>query len=122
MQCKQDARVGCPSRKRQARIVETYRADHVADMLASRAAEWRPTKSLRLKNAGSYHWTKQLGGFFVGLLPELEEHIQKTSIPTLRITLRKVRQSYLDSWRAARTNAQQIFKLLFWTLTCKGFF
>ena len=44
-------------------LVETYRADRVADMLASRAAEWRPQNLLRLKNVGSYQWNQQLGLF-----------------------------------------------------------
>jgi hypothetical protein len=51
-------------------LVETYGADRVSDMLASRAAEWRPQNLQRLKNIGSYQWNQQLG-LFVGFLPEL---------------------------------------------------
>ena len=101
-------------------LVETYRADQVADMLAARAAEWRPQHLLRLKNVGSYHWNQQLG-LFVGLVPELEDHIQENLDPLLRDTLSQVRQSYLDS-SGREPNAQQIFKLLFWTLTAKVFY
>ena len=101
-------------------LVETYRTDRVGDMLASRAAEWRPQNLLRLKNIGSYQWTQQLG-LFVGLLPELEEHIQENLDPLLRETLSQVRQSYLSS-TGREPNAAQIFKLIFRTLTAKVFF
>ena len=101
-------------------LVETYRADRVADMLDARAAEWRPQNLLRLKNVGSYQWNQQLG-LFVGLLPELEERIQENLDPLLRDTLSRVRQSHLDS-SGREPNAQQIFKLLFWTLTAKVFY
>jgi hypothetical protein len=101
-------------------LVETYRADRVDDMLASRASEWRPQNLQRLKNIGSYQWNQQLG-LFVGLLPDLEEHIQENLDPLLRETLSQVRQSYLDS-TAREPNAAQIFKLLFWTLTAKVFY
>ena len=101
-------------------LVETYRGDRIGDMLASRAAEWRPQNLLRLKNVGSYQWNQQLG-FFAGLLPELEEHIQRNLDPLLRETLSQVRQSYLDS-TGREPNAAQIFKLIFWTLTAKVFY
>jgi methylase of polypeptide subunit release factors len=101
-------------------LVETYRADRVSDMLASRATEWRPQNLLRLKNIGSYQWNQQLG-LFVGLLPELEEHIQRNLDPLLRETLSEVRRSYLDS-TGREPNARQIFKLIFWTLTAKVFY
>lgn len=101
-------------------LVETYRADRVADMLASRAAEWRPQNLLRLKNVGSYQWNQQLG-LFVGLLPELEEHIQRNLDPLLRETLSQVRRSYFES-TGREPNAAQMFKLLFWTLTAKVFY
>lgn len=101
-------------------LVESYRADRVDDMLAFRAAEWRPQNLLRVKNVGSYQWTQQLG-LFVGLLPELEEHIQKNLDPLLRETLSQVRRSYLDS-TGREPNAAQIFKLIFRLLTAKVFF
>lgn len=101
-------------------LIDTYRADRVPDMLASRAADWRPQNLLRLKNIGSYHWTQQLG-LFVGLLPELEEHIQENLDPLLRDTLSQVRQSYMNS-TGREPNATQIFKLIFRILTAKVFF
>ncbi len=101
-------------------LVETYRADRVSDMLAARAADWRPQNLLRLKNIGSYQWHQQLG-LFVGLLPELEEHIQHNLDPLLRETLSQVRRSYVDS-TGREPNAAQIFKLIFWTLTAKVFY
>ncbi|MGA2991133.1 MAG: N-6 DNA methylase [Candidatus Korobacteraceae bacterium] len=99
---------------------ETYPASRVSDMLASRAAEWRPQNLLRLKNVGSYQWNQQLG-LFVGLLPELEERIQQSLDPLLRETLSQVRRSYVDS-TGREPNAAQIFKLIFWTLTAKVFY
>jgi hypothetical protein len=101
-------------------LVETYHADRVGEMLASRAAEWRPQNLLRLKNVGSYQWNRQLG-LFAGLLPELEEHIQQNLDPLLRETLSQVRRSYVDS-TGREPNAAQIFKLIFWTLTAKVFY
>jgi hypothetical protein len=101
-------------------LIETYPANRVSDMLSSRAAAWRPQSLLRLKNLGSYQWNQQLG-LFVGLLPELEEHIQRTLDPLLRDTLSRVRQSYVDS-TGREPNNRQIFKLIFWTLTAKVFF
>lgn len=101
-------------------LVETYRSDRVDDMLASRAAEWRPQNLLRLKNIGSYQWHQQLG-LFAGLLPELEAHIQETLDPLLRETLSQVRRSYRDS-AGREPSASQTFKLIFWTLTAKVFY
>ena len=101
-------------------LVETYPADRVGDMLASRAASWRPQSLLRLKNVGSYQWNQQLG-LFVGLLPELEEHIQRTLDPLLRDTLSRVRQSYVDS-TDREPNGGQIFQLIFRMLTAKVFY
>jgi SAM-dependent methyltransferase len=101
-------------------LVESYRVDKVADMLETRAADWRPQHLLRLKNIGSYQWNQQLG-LFSGLLPELEDHIQETLDPLLRETLSQVRQSYLDS-TGREPNASQIFELIFWTLTAKVFY
>jgi hypothetical protein len=101
-------------------LIEAYRADRVADMLASRAADWRPQHLSRLKNIGSYQRHQQLG-LFTGLLPELEERIQDNLDPLLRETLSQVRQSYLDS-TGREPNASQTFKLIFWTLTAKVFF
>lgn len=116
-----DIREWAVSRKENGHgLRETYRADRLDDMLAARAAEWRPQNLLRLKNVGSYQWNQQLG-LFVGLLPELEEHIQKNLDPLLRETLSQVRQSYLDS-KGREPNATQIFKLIFWTLTAKVFY
>ncbi len=100
-------------------LVEAYPVDRVTDMLASRAADWRPQNLLRLKNIGSYHWHQQLG-LFAGLLPELEEHIQENLDPLLRDTLSQVRRSYLDS-TGREPNASQTFKLIFWMLTAKVF-
>ena len=101
-------------------LVESYRSDRVVDMLASRAADWRPQNLLRLKNIGSFQWTRQLG-LFVGLLPELEEHIQSNLDPLLRETLSQVRKSYVDS-SGREPNASQLFRLIFWTLTAKVFY
>jgi len=101
-------------------LVETYSATRVGDMLASRAAEWRPQNLLRIKNVGSYQWHQQLG-LFVGLLPELEDHIQENLDPLLRETLSEVRRTYLDS-TGREPNAAQIFKLIFRILTAKVFF
>jgi hypothetical protein len=101
-------------------LVETYPADRVGDMVASRAASWRPQNLLRLKNVGSYHWDQQLA-LFVGLLPELEEHIQRTLDPLLRDTLSSVRRSYVDS-TGREPEARRIFQLIFWTLTAKVFY
>lgn len=101
-------------------LVEAYSASQVADMLASRANEWRPQNLLRLKNAGSYQWNRQLG-LFVGLLPELEERIQENLAPLLQETLVEVRRSYVDSTRR-EPNPAQIFKLIFRVLTAKVFF
>jgi hypothetical protein len=101
-------------------LVATYGVNQVGDMVASRASDWRPQNLLRLKNIGSYQWNQQLG-LFVGLLPELEEHIQENLDPLLRDTLSQVRRSYLES-TGREPNAAQIFKLLFWTLTAKVFY
>ncbi|HMB84095.1 MAG TPA: N-6 DNA methylase [Terriglobales bacterium] len=101
-------------------LVEAYRVDRIADMLASRAADWRPQNLLRLKNIGSYQWHQQLG-LFAGLLPELEEHIQENLDPLLRETLSQVRRSYFDS-TGREPNASQTFKLIFWMLTAKVFY
>lgn len=101
-------------------LVDTYYADHLNEMLAARAAEWRPQHVLRLKNIGSYQWHQQLG-LFAGLLPELEERIQEKLDPLLRDTLSKVRGAYLSS-SGREPNATQIFKLIFWTLTAKVFY
>ncbi|HLM82109.1 MAG TPA: N-6 DNA methylase [Terriglobales bacterium] len=101
-------------------LVATYGVNQIGDMVASRASDWRPQNLLRLKNIGSYQWNQQLG-LFVGLLPELEEHIQENLDPLLRDTLSEVRRSYLDS-TGREPNAAQIFKLLFWTLTAKVFY
>jgi len=101
-------------------LVETYPANRVGDMLASRAASWRPQSLLRLKNVGSYQWNQQLG-LFVGLLPELEEQIQRTLDPLLRDTLSRVKRSYVDS-TDREPNSEQIFKLIFRTLTAKVFY
>lgn len=101
-------------------LVDTYHADHLTEMFASRAADWRPQNVFRLKNIGSYQWNQQLA-LFVGLLPELEERIQAKLDPLLRDTLSKVRRSYVDS-SGKEPNAAQIFKLIFWTLTAKVFY
>jgi hypothetical protein len=101
-------------------IIGTYPVDRIGEMLASRAADWRPLELLRLKNIGSYQWNQQLG-LFVGLLPELEESIQRTLDPLLRDTLSMVRRSYLNS-TSREPNARQIFQLIFWTLTAKVFY
>ena len=101
-------------------LVETYSAERVHEMLASRAADWRPQNLLRLKNVGSYQWNQQLA-LFVGLLPELEQHIQRKLDPLLRDTLSRVRQSYLES-SGREPNPAQIFKLIFWSLTAKVFY
>jgi hypothetical protein len=101
-------------------LVDTYRADRLSEMLATRAADWRPQSIFRLKNVGSYQWNQQLA-LFVGLLPELEERIQAKLDPLLRDTLSKVRQSYVES-SGREPNAAQIFKLIFWTLTAKVFY
>jgi hypothetical protein len=101
-------------------LVETYPADRVGDMLASRATSWRPQNLLRLKNVGSYHWDQQLA-LFVGLLPELEEHIQRTLDPLLRDTLSSVRRSYVDA-TGQEPEGREIFQLIFWTLTAKVFY
>lgn len=101
-------------------LVEAYRVDRIADMLASRAVDWRPQNLLRLKNVGSYQWHQQLG-LFAGLLPELEQHIQEKLDPLLRETLSQIRRSYLDS-TGREPNASQTFKLIFWMLTAKVFY
>jgi SAM-dependent methyltransferase len=101
-------------------LVDTYGADHLSEMLASRAADWRPQNVLRLKNIGSYQWNQQLA-LFAGLLPELEERIQSRLDPLLRDTLSRVRESYLES-SGKEPNGTQIFKLIFWTLTAKVFY
>jgi hypothetical protein len=101
-------------------LVETYPAGRVGDMLASRAASWRPQSLLRLKNVGSYHWDQQLA-LFVGLLPELEDQIQRTLDPLLRDTLSIVRRAYIDS-TGREPEGSQIFQLIFWTLTAKVFY
>jgi len=102
------------------KLVERYPIETVADMLSSRASDWRPQNILRLKNVGSYRWNQQLG-LFVGLVPELESQIQKSLDPLLRETLSQVRQSYIDSTGNA-PNARQLFQLIFWMLTAKVFF
>lgn len=101
-------------------LVASYGVNQIGDMVASRASDWRPQNLLRLKNIGSYEWNQQLG-LFVGLLPELEQHIQEHLDPLLRETLSQVRLSYLES-TGREPNAAQIFKLLFWTLTAKVFY
>ena len=101
-------------------LVEKYRADRMSNMLASRAAEWRPQNLLRLKNVGSSQSTLRLG-LFVGLLPELADHIQRNLDPLLRETLSQVRHSYLNS-TDREPNAAQLLKLIFWTLTAKVFY
>jgi hypothetical protein len=101
-------------------LVDTYSVDHLSEMLASRASDWRPQNVFRLKNVGSYRWNQQLA-LFVGLLPELEERIQAKLDPLLRDTLSRVRQSYVES-SGREPNAAQIFKLIFWTLTAKVFY
>jgi len=101
-------------------LVDTYSVDRLPEMLASRAADWRPQNVFRLKNVGSYRWSQQLA-LFVGLLPELEGRIQAKLDPLLRDTLSRVRQSYVAS-SGREPNAAQIFKLIFWTLTAKVFY
>ncbi|MFZ0704432.1 MAG: N-6 DNA methylase [Candidatus Korobacteraceae bacterium] len=101
-------------------LVQSYRSDQIGEMLASRAADWRPQNLLRLKNIGSFQWIQQLG-LFVGLLPELEDHIRENLDPLLRETLSQVRQSYLDS-SGREPNPSQLFRLVFWTLTAKVFY
>ena len=100
--------------------MDTYSSNRLPEMLASRAADWRPQNVFRLKNIGSYQWNQQLA-LFVGLLPELEERIQSKLDPLLRDTLSRVRQSYVQS-SGREPNAAQIFKLIFWTLTAKVFY
>jgi len=101
-------------------LVDTYAADRLSEMFATRAADWRPQNVFRLKNVGSYQWNQQLA-LFVGLLPELEDRIQAKLDPLLRDTLSGVRQSYMES-SGREPNAAQIFKLIFWTLTAKVFY
>jgi hypothetical protein len=101
-------------------LVDSYSTDRLTEMFIARAADWRPNHLLRLKNIGSYQWHQQLG-LFVGLLPELEDKIQSNLDPLLKDALTKVRNSYVES-SGREPNAEQIFKLIFWTLTAKVFF
>lgn len=101
-------------------LIETYSLDRINEMFATRAGDWRPQTILRAKNIGSYHWNQQLP-LFVGLLPELEHHIQGKLDPLLRETLSEIRGIYLG-FSGKEPNEKQLFQLIFWVLTAKVFF
>lgn len=101
-------------------LVTTYSPDRVGEMFANRASDWKPQSLLRAKNIGSFHWSPQLG-LFAGLLPELEQHIEKKLDPLLHDTLARTRDIYRVS-TGRDANAAHLFRLVFWILTAKVFY
>lgn len=100
-------------------LVERYPINRITEMFASRAADWKPEPLLRAKNIGSFRWSEQLG-LFTGLLPELEEHIQKKLDPLLRDVLLRTSTAYMEGTRR-KPDPAKLFKLVFWILTAKVF-
>jgi hypothetical protein len=101
-------------------FVESYPFERIPEMFAMRAADWRPQSILRAKNIGSYKWNQQLA-LFVGLLPDLEHHIQGKLDPLLREMLSETRRVYRES-TGREPNPKHLFQLIFWILTAKVFY
>lgn len=102
-------------------LVARYPADRIKQMIESRAPSWKPQPLLRDKNIGKFDWAPQLG-LFAGLLPELEEHIQKYLEPLLNNALATTKAVYQESSSTKRDpDSAQLFKLIFWILTAKVF-
>jgi len=100
-------------------LVGHYRASELQTLISTRAREWAPESLLRAKSIGSFRWVEQLG-LFAGLIPELESQIQEKLDPLLRETLSRTRAAYLESTRKS-PDPQELFQLIFWTLTAKVF-
>ncbi len=100
-------------------LVARHRASDIATVVARRAQDWRPDSLLRLKNLGISDWTAQLD-LFSGLIPELENQIQEKLDPLLREALSETRSAY-ESSTGREADGEDLFKLVFWTLTAKVF-
>jgi len=100
-------------------LLATFPADHISQVIAQRAKEWNPTSLLRAKNIGAFGGARQLN-LFTGLLPELEGQIQAELDPLLRRALAETRRAHLEA-TGRPPSAEQLFRLIFWTLTAKVF-
>jgi hypothetical protein len=100
-------------------LVARYPTDRVRQMIESRASDWKPSQFLRAKNIGSFHWAPQLG-LFTGLLPELEDQIQKSLEPLIHDALASTRSTYREI-TGSYPDPARLFKLIFWILTAKVF-
>jgi hypothetical protein len=100
-------------------VIERYPTNQVPQLIAKRAADWKPEAFLRAKNIGDFRWAQQLE-LFAGLLPELETQIQPKMDPLLRDALSATKNTYRGIVGHAPDPAQ-LFKLVFWLLTAKVF-
>lgn len=100
-------------------LIGRYRGADLQAVIGERARTWEPDSLLRAKNIGSFKWVEQLG-LFAGLIPELEEQVQDKLDPLLRETLSRTRAAYLESSRRP-ADPEELFQLVFWTLTAKVF-
>src|SRR6185503_3323062 len=100
-------------------LIARYQTDQIREMIVARASDWRPQQFLRDKNIGSFQWAQQLG-LFTGLLPELEEQIQSILEPLLHSALARTKQVYRET-SGLDSDADRLFKLIFWILTAKVF-
>lgn len=102
-------------------LVASYPVENINQMIESRAPKWKPEPLLRDKNIVKFDWAPQYG-LFAGLLPELEEHIQKSLEPLLSNALATTKAVYQDSSSTKRDpDSADLFKLIFWILTAKVF-
>lgn len=100
-------------------LLATFRADQIDNIFSHRAKDWLPSTLLRAKSIGSFGWERQIS-LFSGLLPELESHIQAQLDPLLRGALAETRNAY-SAETGRDPSPEQLFKVVFWTLTAKVF-
>lgn len=100
-------------------LTNTFRADRLAEALATRAPSWQPAPLLRAKSIGPSGWERQFA-LFSGLLPELESHIQAQLDPLLRRTLAETSAAYVVA-TGRQPQPEHLFKAVFWLLTAKVF-
>lgn len=103
----------------QHRLITTFRADQIENAFSQRAKDWVPAALLRAKNIGSFGCARQIN-LFSGLLPELENQIQSQLDPLLRAALAATRLAYVET-TGREPQPEQLFKVVFWTLTAKVF-
>jgi hypothetical protein len=101
------------------RLIGRHPTDRISHLLAERAQEWKPDTFLRSKNIGSLRLSGQLE-LFSGLVPELEEQIQRKLDPLLHETLAATKEAYRGPLRRD-PDESKLFKLVFWILTAKVF-